>query len=84
MRVIVQQLATAVHGQPNSDTYLKMKYESDHRISIYLTSDNSLGDRTIVRELIVRDSMYDMATQDDEITGLKDSPLLCNRFYLLV
>ena len=53
-----------MYGQPNSDTYLKMKYESDHRISICLTSDNSLGDRTIVRGPIVRDSMYDMATQD--------------------
>ena len=65
-----------LYGQPNSDTYLKMKYESDHRISIYLTSDNSLGDRTIVRELIVRDSMYDMATQDDEITGLADCTIV--------
>ena len=65
-----------MYGQPNSDTYLKMKYESDHRISIYLTSDNSLGDRTIVRELIVRDSMYDMATQDDEITGLADCTIV--------
>ena len=55
---------------------LKMKYETDHRISIYLTSDNSLGDRTIVRELIVRDSMYDMATQDDEITGLADCTIV--------
>ena len=53
-----------------------MKYETDHRISIYLTSDNSLGDRTIVRELIVRDSMYDMATQDDEITGLTDCTIV--------
>ena len=53
-----------------------MKYESDHRISIYLTSPNSLGDRTIVRELIVRDSMYDMATQDDEITGLADCTIV--------
>ena len=65
-----------LYGQPNSDTYLKMKYETDHRISIYLTSDNSLGDRTIVRELIVRDSMYDMATQDDEITGLTDCTIV--------
>ena len=65
-----------LYGQPNSDTYLKMKYETDHRISIYLTSDNSLGDRTIVRELIVRDSMYDMATQDDEITGLADCTIV--------
>ena len=24
-----------LYGQPNSDTYLKMKYETDHRISIY-------------------------------------------------
>lgn len=53
-----------------------MKYETDHRISIYLTSDKSLGDRTIVRELIVRDSMYDMATQDDEITGLADCTIV--------
>ena len=65
-----------LYGQPNSDTYLKMKYETDHRISIYLTSDKSLGDRTIVRELIVRDSMYDMATQDDEITGLADCTIV--------